>query len=209
MPDYSKSIIYKLCCKDPAITDIYIGSTTNFRRRKCTHKHGCNNEKSKSYNLNVYSFIRENGNWDNWDMIQIETCNADNKRYLETRERYWIEELKSSLNCKIPTQTATEYRENNKEKLAEYDVEYREKNKEKLIEYRKKNKEKINETSAEHYQKNKEKKAEYYQNNKEKITEYREKRKEKVICECGSEVRKDSLTRHKKSKKHINSIIQN
>ena len=29
--DYSKSVIYKLCCKDPTITDIYIGSTTNMK----------------------------------------------------------------------------------------------------------------------------------------------------------------------------------
>ncbi len=27
--DYSKGLIYKLCCKDPTITDVYIGSTTS------------------------------------------------------------------------------------------------------------------------------------------------------------------------------------
>ena len=263
MPDYSNSIIYKLCCKDPEITDIYIGSTTNFRRRKCAHKYNYINKNSKKYNMNVYKFIREHGNWDNWDMVQIESCNVANKRELEVKERYWIEELKSSLNSYIPTQTIVEYRENNKEKFAEYrennkekfaeyreknkehiaerTAEYREKNKEKIAEkvaeYREKNKEKIAEKVAEYYQNNKEhiakynaeyreknkekiaeKVAEYYQDNKEKIAEksadyyqdnkekiakyYQEKNAIKVMCECGSEVAKYSLTKHKKSKKH-------
>jgi len=127
---YSNSVIYKLYCKDPAITDLYIGSTTNFRRRKYGHKTCCNNEKLKTYNLNVYKFIRENGNWDNWDMIQIESCNVDNKRELHLREKYWIETLQSSLNKSIPTQTRKEHDEKNKEVLAEKKKEYEKKNKE-------------------------------------------------------------------------------
>jgi hypothetical protein len=203
MPNYSKSIIYKLCCKDPIITDIYIGSTTHFIERKCAHKNGCNKEKLKSY---VYEFIREHGNWQNWDMVQIESYNAENKRELESRERYWIETLKSSLNKNIPTQSPAEYKEKNKEKI----TEYRHKNKEKIAEnnseYYQNNKEKIADQQAKYYQNNKEKitdrNAEYYKNNKEKVAE---KVAEKVICECGSEIRKDSLAKHKKSKKHINS----
>ena len=120
MPDYSKSIIYKLCCKDPSITDIYIGSTTNFIERKCSHKNCCINKNSKKYNMNVYKFIREHGDWDNWDMVQIEIYGVEKKRDLQTRERYWIEGLKSSLNSSIPTQTDLEYRQKNKEKVAKY-----------------------------------------------------------------------------------------
>ena len=188
MVKYNKSIVYKLCCKDPNITDIYIGSTTNFTRRKCAHKNVCNNENSKSYNFNVYKFIRENGKWDNWDMIQVETVNAGNKRDLEMRERYHIETLKSSLNLQIPTQTKAEYYQNNKEHIAEY---------------RQKNKESIAYTRAEYYQNNKEHIAEYgatyYQKNKESLAK-------KVTCECGSEINKYHLHRHKKSQKHIKSL---
>eukprot|EP01080_Neovahlkampfia_damariscottae_P013297 gene13297-12127_t len=36
--------IYKLCCKDPNVTEFYVGSTKNIRRRKCQHKYSCNNE---------------------------------------------------------------------------------------------------------------------------------------------------------------------
>jgi hypothetical protein len=32
--DYSKSIIYKIVCKDLDVKDCYVGSTTNFTNRK-------------------------------------------------------------------------------------------------------------------------------------------------------------------------------
>jgi hypothetical protein len=109
MVNYNKSSIYKLCCKDVNIKEEYVGSTTRFERRKAEHKTGCNNEKNPSYNYYVYQFIRENGGIENWDMVQIEEVNVNNKRELGTRERYWIETLKAELNCNIPTRTLKEY----------------------------------------------------------------------------------------------------
>ena len=77
------------------------------------------------------------------------------------------------------------YRENNKEKIAERTKEYRDNNKEKIAE----------------------RKKEYRDNNKEKIAEQGKKyRKQKVVCECGSEVNKGSLSRHRKSKKHLQYV---
>jgi len=51
----------------------------------------------------------------------------------------------------------------------------------------------------------------YYQENKEKLCEQRkqyreenrEKLKEKITCECGCILRRDSLSRHKRTKKHL------
>ena len=80
-----------------------------------------------------------------------------------------------------------EYRENNKEKIQEYKKEYYETNKDNFKEYQETNKEKIN-------GKNKE----YYETNKTTILE---KNKIKNKCECGCEVNKKDLTRHKKNKK--------
>jgi len=137
MPDYSNTIIYKICCKDPSITDIYIGSTCNFRARKYLHKSCCNNEKCKDYNYNVYQFIREHGNWDNWTMIMIHEASVENKFQKEKLEREFIEEMKPTLNSCIPTRTRKEYLEANKQKLTEYHKEYREVNKEKLAEQKK------------------------------------------------------------------------
>jgi len=107
--DYTNTIIYKLCCKDLVITDIYVGHTTDMRKRKYLHKSVCNNEKNKKYYFNVYKFIRDNGNWDNWDMIEIERFEAIDGDDARKRERYWIEELKATLNNKIPTRTMKEY----------------------------------------------------------------------------------------------------
>jgi len=178
MVNYNNSIVYKLCCKDPEITDIYVGSTTDFTKRKWNHKSNCNNENTKKYNFIVYEFIRRHGNWENWDMIQIETYNADDKRDLESRERHWIELLKSSLNKTVPTQTAVEQK-------AKYYIN---------------NKEKIKKTHSEYYINNKEKID-------KKIAEYdilhRDRKNVKVVCECGSEVGKYNLSRHTRAKKHI------
>ena len=111
MVNYSKSKIYKLCCKDITITDIYIGSTTSWRARKKNHKNHSTNENVRMYNFYVYQFIRDNGGFDNWDMIEIERYDAKDKLDLSKRERYWIEELKPTLNTvKKPYRTKEEER---------------------------------------------------------------------------------------------------
>ena len=139
--DYSKTIIYKLCCKDITITDIYVGHTTDMRRRKSQHKTTCNNEKAKIYSYNVYKFIRENGGWDNWDMIEVERFEAIDGNDARKKERYWIEELKATLNNRVPSRTAKEWCEDNKEYyknnikvLLEYKKKYYENNTEKILE---------------------------------------------------------------------------
>lgn len=171
--DYSKTIIYKLCCNDLNITDIYIGHTTDFKSRKAEHKYSCNNEKNKSYHSKVYQYIRNNGGWDNWTMIMIEEYNCNNKLEALKRERELIEVLKSTLNFEIPSRTHKEYREDNKDKIKEKYIIYYENNKDKL--------------------------RSKYENNKDIINE---KRKEKYICECGNCLRISDRERHFKTKKH-------
>ncbi len=198
MVKYNESIIYKLCCKDPTITDEYIGSTTNFSRRKTQHKSRCNREKS---NFLVYVCIRENGNFENWDMVEVEKYEASDKQDLHKRERYWIETLKSSLNKQIPTQTSKEHYEDNKERITIRNKKYTEEHKEYFVEYKKK-----------HYQENKEKInnkcKKYAEENKEKMANQRKEVNVKVKCECGSEVLKFNLTAHKKSKKHLTYLVK-
>lgn len=95
--DYSNAVIYKLSCKDKNITEIYIGSTTHFINRKNMHKSCCNNIESKKYNMSKYKFIRDNGGWDNWEMIEIEKFACNNKRELEKRE----EEIRCQFEAKL------------------------------------------------------------------------------------------------------------
>jgi hypothetical protein len=129
--NYSSTIIYKLVCKDLNITDIYVGHTTNFIKRKANHKSNCNNPNKKAYNFKIYSTIRDNGNWDNWDMIEIEKYNCNDKNEAFSRERYWYENLQAKLNMRYPNQTFKEYCSKNKEKLLLKSKEYCDKNKEK------------------------------------------------------------------------------
>ena len=170
MLNYNNSSIYKLCCKDANIKDIYIGSTTNFTRRKCCHKSACNNINTQKYNCKVYKFIRDNGNWDNWDMVLIENVNVNNKNELHKKEREWIEKLIPSLNSNIPTRTKKEYTEMNKETKKIYYEKNKETKKEYQKIYNEKNKENI-----------KGYKKIYYEHNKEYQKEYRAKKKKEKL----------------------------
>ena len=127
--NYKNALIYKICCNDPNITDIYIGSTTNFYQRKRAHKCNCNNSNSRGYNLQVYKFIRDNGGWENWRMLLLEFYECNNKLELFRREGELIRELNPTLNKIIIGQTLKEYREKNKDKLKQNLKKYRDNNK--------------------------------------------------------------------------------
>ena len=132
--DYSKTIIYKICCNDVNITDVYVGHTTDLIRRRRAHKFSSSNESNREYNYYKYKFIRENGGWDNWCIVPVEEYPCENVNQARIRERYWIEELKAELNKQVPSRAYKEYREDNKEKIKEKDKRYRENNKEMIKE---------------------------------------------------------------------------
>ena len=100
--DYSNGLIYVIFCRDRAIMDLYIGSTTNFRQRKSKHKTESKNRGGKKQ-AKVYNFIREHGGWDNWDIMIIEKFPCNYSHELLAREMYWQELLKSSLNSGTPS----------------------------------------------------------------------------------------------------------
>ena len=175
--NYNNGIIYKLCCNDTNITEFYIGSTTNLRNRKNRHKNACNNINYRGYNYPVYKFIRDNGGFDNWNLILVEKYSAVDKLDLLKRERYYIETLKPILNSKIPLRT-----------YKEYNKEYYKQNKNKIKEYYKQNKNKI---------------KEYRKQNKDIINA---NQSILIQCECGAMTQKKSIARHKKTQKHITKI---
>lgn len=205
--DYSKTIIYKICCNDLNIKEIYVGHTTDLIRRRKHHKENCIYEKSKQYNQYKYQFIRENGGFDNWSLVPVEEFSCENVNQARIRERYWIETLQASLNRNIPSRSQKERYEINKEVICEKAKQRYESNKEEINErnkkYRENNKEKIAEKDKQKYESNKEKYAEKskqrYERNKEKIAE---KGKVKITCDCGSICRISDKSRHLKSKKH-------
>jgi len=80
--DYAKTIIYKLVHKDDLYDEnIYTGHTTEMTKRKYNHKACCTKPNKKEYNQKKYKYIRDNGGWDEWLMIEIEKypCKDKNK----------------------------------------------------------------------------------------------------------------------------------
>ena len=137
--DYSKTVIYKIVCKDLNVTDIYIGNTTQFTKRK--HQH-CHNASSGLINTKLYQFIQKNGGWNNWDMIEIEKFNCQDCNEARARERHWYEQLNANLNSQKPikyksdkTEYLSKYYQSNREKLIENANRYKAKNYEKVKEY--------------------------------------------------------------------------
>ena len=86
--DYSKTIIYKLVCNDLNIKDLYIGHTTNWIKRKQSHKERCTCPNSDRYHLKVYEIMRDNGSWENWSMIEIEKYPCNDQQEATKRKRY-------------------------------------------------------------------------------------------------------------------------
>ena len=118
MPNYAKTIIYKLINYDyPDL--VYVGSTTNFTKRKQGHKERCSNEKSKKHNLKLYVGIREYGGWENWSMIKICDYPCENRRQAEQEEDEFILKLKANMNMVRAFRTKQQYREDNKHKINE------------------------------------------------------------------------------------------
>jgi hypothetical protein len=100
--DYSKTIIYKIVCKDLSIKDVYIGSTTNYTKRKCNHKCYCNSNKYKYKDRLIYKVINDNGGWENWEMIEIEKYPCVDGNESTKRERHYYELLNATMNKCIP-----------------------------------------------------------------------------------------------------------
>ena len=129
--NYNNTYFYKIVSKDLNIKDMYVGHTTDFRRRKSEHKRKWNNPNCNRYNLYIYRFIRANGGWDNFDMILIERTTCDGKLDACKKEREYIETLNSTLNTYIPLRTDSEYYQDNKEEIINKAKTYYEQNSEK------------------------------------------------------------------------------
>ena len=201
MVNYGNSMIYKLCCKDTNITDIYIGSTTNFYRRKSQHKSNSNNINCNCYNNYKYQFIRDNGGFENWDMVLVENISCSSKIELLKIERDYIDNLKPILNSVKSYTSIEEKKEYSKEYSKEYYHDNTEHKKEYSKEYNKKNKDQIKQKKKEYDNQNKEYKKEY---NKEYREKNKEKLNQKINCPiCNSLILKRNIKQHQQSKKCI------
>ena len=98
--DYSNTIIYKIICKNPAVTDVYVGHTTNFVQRKQSHKYNCN---TSNHTCKLYEIIKANGGWHNWSMVIINFYNCINLSEAKEKEQEYFVSLNATLNSVEPS----------------------------------------------------------------------------------------------------------
>ena len=189
-------VMYKIIPKNKNLNYCYVGHTTDFPSRKYQHKLACINETHTKMHLKLYQVIRENGGYNEWQIIEIEKFNNKTNLEARMREQELIIEHKANLNTLNAYITEDEraankkeitqkYREENKELLKEQTKKYKEDHKEIITEqmkkYREENKEKIREKSKEYKEKNIEKFKEWDSAWREKNKEIlKEKRKLKT-----------------------------
>jgi hypothetical protein len=194
---------------------IYVGSTKHFTNRKYHHKNSCNNEKSHNHNCKLYITIRENGGFNNVEMIPIEEMICENKIQVLIRERYWFDTLQAKMNTYKPYVSYEErlndmkaYYDTHKEEIAEQCKIYREENHEVILEKKKiyynANKEADNMRSKNYRDTHKEEmkayKEQWHETNKAKI---HAKNNEVIKCECGCEYTRANKARHLKTQRHL------
>lgn len=186
--DYSRNVIYKLVCNDENIADCYVGHTTDFTKRKSNHKSISMDCKHKSYNSGLYQFIRNNGGFINWTMVEIEKYPCKDAIEACSRERHYIEVLQASLNKNRPVVTSEERLISDREYCRKYFMN----NKEYFRNYHKT-----------HYEDKKEQMKEYQriyrQQNKDKLSE-------RHSCPCGGSYTPSNKYTHNKTKRHSNYV---
>lgn len=128
--------VYRIICKDITIKECYVGSTNNFTQRKREHKSRCYNEKDKHYNLEIYTFIRNHGGWDNWNIELLEE--TENGR---EKEQYWINYYNPTLNSCVAISNNERRRKLKTESYHRHKEKHTEKNKIRINEHYEKNKE--------------------------------------------------------------------
>jgi hypothetical protein len=202
MSDITTGIIYKIICRlDHKFC--YIGSSfDSLRNRWQRHKNHYREWLRDPENFNPCScvpYFKKYG-IENFKIIEIKKydIHLKDRKCLGAYETLWIRKTRGCCNKYLPIQylrkeQSKQYRQENRERIVERSKQYRRDNKteisEKKKQYRQDNKTEILE-----------KKKQYRQDNK---TEISEKKKIKVTCGCGSNLRKDDLSRHCKTKKHL------
>jgi hypothetical protein len=132
-------------------------------------------------------------------MIEIEKFDATDKRELLSRERYWIELMKPSMNKTIPGRTGAEWLQDNAEYMKRYHKQYRLDNAEHMKQHMK-----------QYYREHAEQIKQYHRDNAEHIKQYRldnaehikQRGNKKHTCGCGGRHTYANKAKHLKTKKH-------
>ena len=167
-------MFYRLVCRDPTVTEVYVGHTTSEVDRRSSHKSKCHNEKSKQYNYFVYRFIRDHGGFENWQLIVHEKKPVKDIFEAVLQERKWVEFYKATLNSNVPNRTHAESK-------AAYRAEHRDE---------------INKKNAAYNAEHRDESAAWSAANSDRL-------KEKHECPCGGKFTTQKQCQHNKSKRHV------
>ncbi len=200
--------VYKIYCVKDSAPQLYVGSTKRYEKREQSHRYKCSNPESDGYMRRVYRYIRANGGWDQFRMEPIETVEYEDVLELRLHERYWIEKLKTTLNCCIPTRTDAEYRADNAERIRLHKQEFQQTHAESIARtkraYYVEHKDQITQSIAAYKEANREtvlrRYKDYYQEHK---AEQLSQQGQLFNCECGKELTVGKRARHLLSARHL------
>lgn len=91
-----KHYFYRIYCKDPQVSDCYIGKTCHFEARISHHK-----LLSNDSDLKLYQFISENGGFNNFvcECVHSEVCSEEASTFIEYAMYHLF---KPTLNTRVP-----------------------------------------------------------------------------------------------------------
>lgn len=153
--------VYKMISDSDGVSEFYVGSTiVPLYMRFHLHK---SIAKTKPH-IKVYKYFNEAG-WQGVQLIQLAEYPDITRTELAVKEREWVQQLRPSLNVRVPSRTRQEWYVDNRERILQEHKEY----------YRA-NREHAKERQRKWYNANKERMVayckQYYVDNKEKMTEY-------------------------------------
>lgn len=195
MPDFKNPrlcTIYKISSYDLDDKDFYIGSTTmRLNKRINDHKYHYN----YGVHMKLYDHIRSNGGW-SWfyhELIHTEIVKSKDDQY--RCEQKHIDELKPTLN--VYRSHITPEQQKAKKKI--YVAEHKEEAKARHAKWKATHEEHLKEYKRKYYLHNKARIKEKYKANYQKA---KARILAKVECECGRQVCKVSLAKHKLTDLH-------
>ena len=107
--------IYEIKSIDKSITETYIGSTWDMKDRQRDHVSRCYNKNTSKYNYSVYKYIRENGDWDNFQMTVIDFGECEDELELHCAEQFYID-MEGGIENLLNSRDALRDKQKRKEK---------------------------------------------------------------------------------------------
>ena len=86
--------MYVISCKDSRVKERYLGYTTNWE--KCVEYRSEAYDNGSNAKSKLYTFVREHGGWNNWDMTIIGTY--DSREEAEIAKMGLLEDHQFDLN---------------------------------------------------------------------------------------------------------------